>query len=93
MPNHECEYCDYTTESEHGLDTHMGMKHPHELPYNNPEILKRLYWQEGLNIREISNKMNCHMDRVGDSMRELGIERRNHPEAILNAYERNPWND
>lgn len=45
-------------------------------PYKDPELLRKLYHSEGLSLRRIAEKLDCHFTTVHEYMEEFGIERR-----------------
>lgn len=48
--------------------------------WKEPDRLERLYWDEGLTLEEIGNKLGCSASTVSDWMKRLGVDREKIPE-------------
>jgi predicted DNA-binding protein YlxM (UPF0122 family) len=44
--------------------------------YQNPEVLRKLYWEEGLSINQIAEKLKVSHSVIFCWMKRLGIPRR-----------------
>ncbi|WP_136602212.1 homing endonuclease associated repeat-containing protein [Salinigranum halophilum] len=44
-------------------------------PYKDPEVLERLYWDEGMTLEELGEKFAVHHTTVQQSMKRLGVPR------------------
>lgn len=88
MSNYECEYCDFSSDTERGVKVHVGIKHPIKLPYNDPAELERLYWEEELSAYEIAEKWDCEPMRVMGKMKKFNIEKRDSSERIENWHDK-----
>ena len=71
-----CDECGFVAVNKNGLGSHMGSIHPDTNPWNDPKELERLYWEEGLSLQKIADKMGCGAMTIHNKMEEFGIERR-----------------
>lgn len=51
------------------------------------EVLTQLYWDQGLNLREIGSQLGCSHRTVGNWMSSLGIERRQAAEGRRSSFD------
>jgi hypothetical protein len=78
---YECEYCEREFDTQKGVKVHQG--HMHDLPYDDPEVLRDLYHGEKKPLREVANELNVSFHTVIKKMDEYGIERRSHSYATF----------
>ena len=71
-----CEYCDRPFETDHGLNTHVGMVHADEAPWNDGERLRELYKDEEKSPREIADEMGTGETTIRNSLGDNGINLR-----------------
>jgi len=55
-------------------------------PYEDPDILRRMYWDDELSMKEISDKFSCSRSTISRKFDKYGIKRRSRSEAA-NSYE------
>ena len=59
-------------------------------PWQDPEILEELYWDEGMTIAEVADELGCSDTTVARWMEKNGIERRDNG---IPDYDDAPWRD
>ena len=53
-----------------------GVPVPPARPPLDPQVVRALYWQDGLSLGKIAARLGCSAGRVGSAMRAAGIPRR-----------------
>ena len=74
MSDHECPSCGRIFDSEHGLIVHCG-RYCDPLPWQDPEVLSRLYYDEGLGIYEIADRLGTGREAVRRQMEKHDLAR------------------
>lgn len=59
-----CGICDREFDTEHGLSVHKSATHEKEKPYTDAERLRRLYWDEGLSMDQVAERLGTDKDRI-----------------------------
>jgi len=71
----------------HNLST-RGHGGKADKPWNNADLLRKLYWDEELNLKEIGVQVGCCAEIVNKWMKRYGIPRRTTKECALIAVKR-----
>ena len=50
--------------------------------WKDAETLERMYWDEGMSLKEIGDELGCSMSTVGDWMERLGVDRIDTPDEM-----------
>lgn len=70
------ETCTREFESEEGRDSHEGWMHDITKEYQDPDILRNLYYKKGMMVKEIAEKLDSSPTTILRYMEKNGIERR-----------------
>lgn len=76
------EKCDVTPSTITTWARRHGLPHFSEArPYNDPEVLRGLYWGEKMTLQEVADEVGCTDGWVGQKMEEFDIPRRGELES------------
>lgn len=85
-----CPECGCVFESKRGMSTHHGQMHDGPLPEPDESILRELYVEKQLSLRDVADRTNYGATTIRKRMDEYGIEKRDRIAALTTASRRKP---
>lgn len=86
---YECPFCKYSTDSNVGLQTHGRSEHPEKTlyvnPWQDPEVLDRLYYQQEMTYKEMGNVLGTTPARITEWMSRHDMSPGNTTKAMIQA--------
>jgi len=78
----ECEYCGRLFSSTHSLKNHVGQVHPDAFPWNDEELLRKRYVEQGCSRSELAEEWECTEETISNACERHGIKMRSRGSTI-----------